>query len=97
LKIISHYGSAYLAVRDNLTLQTKQLNLLKTKYEEAKVDAEQEIPHKFIVNNAFPAEKKSYPVRWIIVTGSTLSAMLIAIICIIILDSVNRFRKSEKK
>jgi hypothetical protein len=97
LKIISHYGSAYLAVRDNLTLQTKQLNLLKTKYEEAKVDAEQEIPHKFIVNNAFPAEKKSYPVRWIIVTGSTLSSMLIAIICIIILDSVNRFRKSEKK
>jgi len=97
LKIISHYGSAYLAVRDNLTLQTKQLNLLKTKFEEAKVDAEQEIPHKFIVNNAFPAEKKSYPVRWIIVTGSTLSAMLVAIICIIILDSINRFRKSEKQ
>jgi uncharacterized protein involved in exopolysaccharide biosynthesis len=96
LEIISRYGSAYLAVRDNLTLQTKQLNMLKTKFEEAKVDAEQEIPHKFIVNNAFPAEKKSYPVRWIIVTGSTLSAMLISIICIIILDSINRFRKQRK-
>ena len=95
LKIISRYGSAYLSVRDNLTLQTKQLNMLKTKYEEAKVDAEQEIPHKFIVNNAFPAEKKSYPVRWVIVAGSTSSAILIAIICIIILDSLKRLRKSE--
>jgi uncharacterized protein involved in exopolysaccharide biosynthesis len=95
LKIISRYGSAYLAVRDNLTLQTKQLNMLKNKYEEAKLDAEQEIPHKFIVNNAFPAEKKSYPVRWIIVAGSTSSAILIAIICMIILDSINRFRKTE--
>jgi len=97
LKIISRYGSAYLAVRDNLTLQTKQLNMLKNKYEEAKVDAEQEIPHKFIVNNAFPAEKKSYPVRWVIVAGSTSSALLIAIICMIILDSINRFRKTEKQ
>jgi uncharacterized protein involved in exopolysaccharide biosynthesis len=97
LKIISRYGSTYLAVRDNLTLQTKQLNMLKTKFEEAKVDAEQEIPHKFIVNNAFPAEKKSYPVRWMIVAGSTSSAILIAIICIIIIDSLNRFRKSEKQ
>ncbi len=97
LKIISRYGSAYLSVRDNLTLQTKQLNMLKIKFEEAKVDAEEEIPHKFIVNNAFPAERKSYPVRWVIVAGSTSSAILIAIICIIILDSLNRFRKSEKK
>jgi capsular polysaccharide biosynthesis protein len=96
LKVISEYGSAYLSVRDNLTLQTKQLNMLKTKFEEAKVDAEQEIPHKFIVNNAFPAEKKSSPVRWIIVAGSTLSAILIAVICIIILDSLNRYRKTEK-
>ncbi|HXC04247.1 MAG TPA: hypothetical protein VNZ86_05800 [Bacteroidia bacterium] len=97
LKIISEYGSAYLSVRDNLTLQTKQLNMLKNKYEEAKVDAEQEIPHKFIVNNAFPAEKKSYPVRWIIVAGSTFSTLLIAVICIIILDSIGRFRKTEAK
>jgi hypothetical protein len=97
LKVISEYGSAYLSVRDNLTLQTKQLNMLKNKYEEAKVDAEQEIPHKFIVNNAFPAERKSYPVRWIIIAGSTFSSILIAVICIIILDSINRYRKTEKK
>jgi hypothetical protein len=96
LKIISEYGSAYLSMRDNLSLQTKQLNFLKIKYEEAKVDAEQEIPHKFIVNNAFPAEKKSYPVRWVIVTGSTSSAILIAIICIIIFDSLNRYRKKAQ-
>jgi hypothetical protein len=31
------------------------------------------------------------------VAGSTASAILIAIICIIILDSLNRFRKSEKQ
>ena len=97
LKVISQYGSAYLSVRDNLTLQTKQLNLLKTKYEEAKVDAEEEIPHKFIVNNAFPAEKKSYPVRWVIVASSIFSSILIAILCIIILDSIKRYRKTEKK
>lgn len=96
LKIISEYGSAYLSMRDNLSLQTKQLNLLKIKFEEAKVDAEQEIPHKFIVNNAFPAEKKSYPVRWVIVAGSTSSSILIAIIFIIVFDTLNRYRKRNQ-
>lgn len=92
LKIIANYGSAYVSLRDNLELQRKQLNLLKTKYEGARADAEQVLPQKFVVSNAFPAEKKSYPVRWIIVVVSTITSLLMAIIVILLMENIKQFR-----
>jgi uncharacterized protein involved in exopolysaccharide biosynthesis len=65
---------------------------LKTKYDEAKVDAEQSIPHKFIVNNATPAEKKSYPIRSLIVLVSLVSAEFFSILILIIAEQIKRYK-----
>ena len=92
LKVIANYGSVYVSLRDNLEFQRKQLNLLKTKYEGTKVDVEQILPQKFVVSNAFPAEKKSYPVRWVIVVVSTLASLLIAIIAILLIENAKQFK-----
>jgi len=92
LKVIADYGSAYVSLRDNLELQRKQLNLLKTKYEGTKVDVEQVLPQKFVVSNAFPAEKKSYPVRWIIVVVSTMASLLMAVIAILLIENIRQFK-----
>jgi LPS O-antigen subunit length determinant protein (WzzB/FepE family) len=93
LKIIGEYGSAYMSVRENLYIQREQLNLLKKKFEEAKIDAEAVLTYKFIVNKAFPAERKSYPVRWLIVATSTIVSILFGILAIILLDNIKRIRK----
>jgi uncharacterized protein involved in exopolysaccharide biosynthesis len=92
LQVISKYGSAYVALRDNMYMQRTQLNLLKSKYDEAKVDAEQVLSHKFVVSNAYPAEKKSYPIRWLIVVVSTLSSLLVAVITILLVENIKQFR-----
>lgn len=97
LKIIGKYGGAYVSLRENLYMQRKQLNLLKTKYEEAKVDATEVLPQKFVVSHAFPAEKKSYPVRWIIVVVSTFATMLAAIIAILLLENLRQIRNEVKE
>lgn len=93
LKIISKYGSAYMSIRENLYIQREQLNLLKKKYEEAKVDAEESLTYKFIVNRAFPAERKSYPVRWLIVAVSTIVSLVLGILLLIVLDNIKAIRK----
>ena len=95
LKIIATYGSAYVSLRDNLELQRKQLNLLKTKYEGAKADAEQFLPQKFVVSNAFPAEKKSYPVRWLIVVVATITTLLMSIIFILLFENYKQFNNNK--
>ncbi len=90
LEILAKYGGAYVSLRDALEYDKKQLSKLKAKYEEAKVDAEEEIPHTFVVSNAFKAEKKSYPIRWLIILVGTLSAFLFSVI---ILGLINHTRK----
>lgn len=92
LNVIAAYGSSYISLRDNLTLQTSQLNMLKIKYEELKVDAQQELPQKFVVSSAYPAEKKSYPVRWVIVLVSTIATLLITILTILLIESIQKWR-----
>ncbi|MDQ3108704.1 MAG: hypothetical protein M3R17_02325 [Bacteroidota bacterium] len=93
LNIIAKYGSAYISLRDNLYIAREQLGLLKKKYEEAKIDAEAVLTYKFIVNRAFPAERKSYPVRWLIVAVSTISSLVLGVLMIILFDNIRRLRK----
>jgi uncharacterized protein involved in exopolysaccharide biosynthesis len=96
LEILGKYGGRYIAISEELEHDRKQLRLVKTKYDEAKVDAEQNITHAFIVNHAVPAEKKAYPIRWLIVVVSTLSAIFLGNLLIIIFEAFNRLKDDVK-
>jgi len=78
LDMLAKYGGPYVSLRDALEHDKKQLSELKAKYEEAKVDATEILPHKLVVNTAYKAERKSYPIRWLIVVVSTFSMLLLA-------------------
>jgi uncharacterized protein involved in exopolysaccharide biosynthesis len=102
LSLLAKYGGAYVSLRDMLEHEKKQLSYLKARYEEAKVDATETLPQKFVVESAYKAEKKSYPVRWIIVLVSTLAAFLISVIVIITIEkmpvlSIVKKNSSSKK
>ncbi|HPB24840.1 MAG TPA: Wzz/FepE/Etk N-terminal domain-containing protein [Bacteroidales bacterium] len=90
LQLLGDYGSAYVSLRDELELEKKQLSAIKAKYEEAKVDATQDLPSKFVVDKAFKAERKSYPVRWLIVMLSVVSVFFISIMTLIIIENFSK-------
>jgi len=93
LKILAKYGGAYVALSDLLANETTRLSELKGKYMNAKVDAEQTIPHKFVVDKAYKAEKKAYPKRMLIVLITTISAFFLALLLIVFRDSIAQKRK----
>lgn len=93
LKVLATYGEAYMSLRDNLEFQRKNLSEVKTKYEQAKVDAEQNLPDKFVVTRAYPSEKKAYPIRWLIVVVSTVSAFLVTILSLIIIENIGKVKQ----
>ena len=95
MQILSQYGGSYVSLREELENQLKQYTILKTKYEEARVDAEQSLPSKFIVNNAYKAEKKSYPIRWLIVVVSTMASILFSILSIIIMENFKKVQQVQ--
>ena len=69
-----------------LEFEREQLSLIKSKYDEARIDAYESLPQKFVVESAFKAEKIAYPIRWLIVFSITLSALLLAVGLIIIFE-----------
>jgi len=87
---IGKYGGTYLSLKNSLEFKTEQLTLLKTKLQEAKVDAEQELPQKFIVNHAYKAERKSYPIRSLIVLVSVFSALFLTILVILLIENLSK-------
>ncbi len=97
IDILSKYGSAYIAISQFLENQYSQLSDLKARYAEAKVNANKTLSHKLVVNRAHAAEKKSYPVRWLIVVVSTASAFILAIIVLLVLDNIKRVLRTGKK
>ena len=91
LAILAKYGSTQMSLAYSLeNIYEEVFPVIKRKYDEARVDATETLPHKFVVNRAYPAEKKSYPIRWLIVVMSTLAAFLMASVVIIVKDNLDR-------
>lgn len=90
LEVLARYGGPYVSLRDALEHDKKQLSLIKTKYEESKIDYEQEMTYKFVVDRAYKSERKAYPVRWLIVVISVISSFLMAMILLAIIVQVKK-------
>lgn len=100
LDILSKYGGAYVSLRDQLVHDQRQLSILRTRYEEARVDAEAQLPFKFVVEEAVKAERKSYPIRWLIMVLSTIGALLVGVIAILLVENFREmaaYASNQKK
>lgn len=49
-----------------------------------------------VVTEPYPADKKSYPIRWVVVTLCALGALLLSILVIFIIENRKRFVPAEK-
>lgn len=83
LDTIGEYGSDYVSNSLKLEEIMLQFGKLRKSYQQAKADANSNISHKFVVNKAYPSDKKAYPIRWLIVVSSTLGAFLLGVFLII--------------
>jgi capsular polysaccharide biosynthesis protein len=96
LDVLGKYGGIYMALKNSLEFKTEQLILLETKFKQAKVDAEESLPQKFIVSDAYKAERKSYPIRWLIITVSTIAALFMSIIVIMVMEKISDYNSHKK-
>jgi uncharacterized protein involved in exopolysaccharide biosynthesis len=93
LEVLGKHGSTQMALVYKLeNIYEEVYPILKRRFEEAKVDATETIPQKFVVNWGYPAEKKAYPIRWLIVILSALSAFTLSAVLIIISDNIKRIQ-----
>ena len=94
LAIISKYGGLYVSVREQLNYIRGNLNHMNKKINEHKLTAEDQLEHKFVLNYAIPADKKSYPIRWLIVLTTACATALMMIVLIAIKEIVKQLKQS---
>lgn len=94
-KVLAKYGGTYVTLQDRLFNETKRLSVMRMKLEQAQADLESDLPHKFVVNMAQPADKKSYPVRWLVVAVSTIAGLLLSLVLIVVQVNVKKIRASH--
>ena len=61
---------------------------MRYRYNEARMEAQQNLPYKFVVEKAIPPEKKAYPNKSLIVIVSTFASLLFALIVLIVIDNI---------
>jgi len=89
------FGSIYANYENKLEWMNIRLSTKEAVYEQIKSDATSIFSHKFVVERAYPSEKKAYPVRWLIVAVSAISTFLFAIVLLLILQKVNQLRNKD--
>jgi hypothetical protein len=70
--------------------ETKDYSTLKLDYDRAVLDYNRNFTYVNVLNKPFPADKKNYPVRWIIVVMSAIGTLVLAIIVISFLERRRR-------
>jgi len=92
LKLVAQYGWNYIALRDYTTHEMDELFALKSKCDHAKVDTEHYLSSKYMINPGVVAEKKTYPIRWLIVMVSTLSSLILTVVVLLATDRYSKFK-----
>lgn len=99
LQVLAKYGGPYVSLRDALEYKQEQLSILKTHYEDARIDANEVLAQKFVVENAYKSERKAYPIVWVIVILSIISSLLFSILVMACVEKwptlLARFKQSE--
>jgi len=98
IKAITKNWARYQAMTDKVRNAAAIEVGLGLRFREARVEAVQNLAHKFVVEKAIPPEKKAYPNKSLIVIVSTFASLLFALIILIVIDNVKaRLAIQEEK
>ena len=86
-------GSHFIIYDQNLYYLLGNYNFYKKEYDEALKEINKNYTYTNIITNPFPADKKSYPVRWLIVVISALSSFFVSLIVILIIENYQGMAK----
>lgn len=90
LNVLGEHAGSYLFLSNYLTSISTTMTTLQRRVEEARVDMENIASFKFIIDPAYVAERKVYPVRWLIVVLTTFAAGFGGVITLMLYENLQR-------
>ncbi|MCD4682462.1 MAG: hypothetical protein K8R86_04180 [Bacteroidales bacterium] len=92
---IEKKGGEFILLQFLLEREATKFADLKRDYERAYMDYDRQFSYTNIITKPFVADKKSYPVRWLIVVISALASFFITFLIILIIENYKGMTKSS--
>ncbi len=87
MKNLSEKGGEYDLLAEQQKTCLIEKDSIKKVYDQSLSNASKKINYGQRIQNPVPADKKSYPVRWLIVLASTFAALFVAVLVILVLEN----------
>tara|TARA_B100000945_G_scaffold106936_1_gene84698 strand:- start:10560 stop:11558 length:999 start_codon:yes stop_codon:yes gene_type:complete len=92
LNTLAQYSGAHdVLLRKSYEIE-EELALIEFESDRVQIDTQYMLDNKFILNKAYPSDKKAYPIRWLIVLSSLIAVLFVSILSLSILESVNSIK-----
>ncbi|MFA6923388.1 MAG: Wzz/FepE/Etk N-terminal domain-containing protein [Bacteroidales bacterium] len=91
VKNLEHKGGLYASTSEHLWRIRGSYNDLKTTYENTINDYEKKLSYCTVVTSPYPADKKSYPIRWLIVLCTAVGTFVMMILIVNIVEKYKSF------
>lgn len=91
-KDLARYSGGATMTNEAVVNEAWRLGVWRMRLAQVRADMESEMPHKFTMERAMAADKKSYPVRWLVTLMSGISGLFFALAVIIIRNNVQKLR-----
>lgn len=92
---IEKKGGEFILLQFLLEREATKFADLKRDYERAYMDYDRQFSYTNIITKPFVADKKSYPVRWLIVVISALASFFITFLIVLIIENYKGMTKSS--
>lgn len=94
LKTFQQYGSGFLTLSNELEGNYEWFKQARASYMQAQINARQSIPSFFVVDKAIAADRKTYPIRGLVVAIGTFAALFFSLVVMLLM---NRLKKAGIK
>lgn len=93
---IEQMGGIFTLYNDRYFDLIDEYGKIKMDLDEAQMLANREITYASVISEPYPADKKAYPVRWVIVVLAALGAFLVSFIAILVIENFDSIKRSIK-
>ena len=90
MRNLEEKGGEFYQTKKTFDVLLKSQNEIKLEHDKVVSDLRKVLTYTNLVSKPFPADKKTYPIRWLIVLGSATSANLFLLLVIIIMNVKNK-------
>jgi len=91
MRNLEEKGGEYYKTQQTYDILLKSYNDTKLEYDKVMSDWSKVLTYTNIISKPYPADKKSYPIRWLIVVGSVASADLFLFLILLLMRIKNKF------